>query len=1265
MSTGTNPYEVPYAADDDDTGVGSPVLEFTIHAAMTPVNIGGVTVQAETFNGTIPGPTIRLNVNQTVVIRLVNDLRVPTGIHWHGIELANYADGTEVTQDGAARGTPPVQQLGGTPPAPGVAVPAGGTYLYKFSVPRAGLYWYHPHHHNSLNRVFKGLYGMIVVTDPAENSIVSTYAPIINRALPAAADTMQVVLSDITVCEAANDIRTYLDYLAPDNGTTDAAEWLALADTPTLTQQSGPQPVQLCEIGAGGATNDDGSDRTASHGDPWEVGTITNYGPGVVPSMMRSAGNNTVEGQTVLTNGMDVGGRKGKPDGPLGDPVAGIPTPRTVVAGQGLRLQIVNCASLRYFRLRMTWRDAANVTHKIDLVRVGGEGGLLDNAILEGGTGPNRTITVGANTWTADYDSGEILLPPATRADVVAAIPLNVPNNAVITLWTRDFKRVGRTGGSPPFGPRANWAQLPTVPVAHFQVSGARAAGTEYTISGGNLTTDPVVGTSLRAAAGIPTNASQDLRPPPLGFGPATPATLLAGTAAPAVAADIKLKANGAEPTVDDVAGAFETDATHPTYAQLAHPGSARFAESNQVYQLTVTNTTNAHHPFHLHGFSFQPIRFDQEPGTPAAGKVFVFPYREFRDTIDLPPHSMLTFRVRTGPRPLADGTTAGGELGRWLFHCHIFFHHHLGMISEFVVKSLDGTERPTINIGGTWEFKTPGNRATRKGSFYHPTPSHSVTAINATRGFITNFTAGPSGTFDWHYDVPAGDPPHSEYVYVTATDGVRQNQAVFRLQVGPTGTDTGSDWGDPHLVLPDGKRYDFQSAGEFTLLRDAEGMEIQVRQTPAETPPPVTDAYSGLTSCVSLNTAVAARVGRHTIAFQPANSLEGGHILFVDGERTSLRAPGLDFDGHRVTPLETGEDKPGMRIDYANGTVVLVTPHLWDSYGIRYLDVSVTNTQADEGVMGRIPKTSWLPKLRTGQTLGHRPTNPLERYVQLYRTFADSWRVTDATSMFVYAPGTSTATFTDVDWPPPPSYKREVAVHPRCVLKPNFQKPLKPIERNIDVAEARRICHLVTDPHLHEMCVFDVVTTGDPSFARGYLTGQNLRKHSTKIQIHGDKDETEPGQPLLLTAIVQALYKGPSPTGHVHFIVDGVEIQPAVPLDAHGRGTLTMSNLALGLHKIRAQYHPEKEYLRSASGNLLHRVVARAPGTTPGSSDSCERLAKYIRTYCPELAKQLAACIEHLMPCSCGGAHSQADHPTAGHDDNAPAAPTGGSHHH
>ena len=102
---------------------------------LAPLNIGGgITVSnAETFNGTMPGPVIRLNVGDDLIVRLINKLPYPTGIHWHGLELQNSADGTPLTQNGVLPA--PLQVLGN-------GVPAGGTFLYEFKAPRAGIYRY-------------------------------------------------------------------------------------------------------------------------------------------------------------------------------------------------------------------------------------------------------------------------------------------------------------------------------------------------------------------------------------------------------------------------------------------------------------------------------------------------------------------------------------------------------------------------------------------------------------------------------------------------------------------------------------------------------------------------------------------------------------------------------------------------------------------------------------------------------------------------------------------------------------------------------------------------------------------------------------------------------------------------------------------------------------------------------------------------------------------------------------------------------------------
>jgi hypothetical protein len=423
--------------------------------------------------------------------------------------------------------------------------------------------------------------------------------------------------------------------------------------------------------------------------------------------------------------------------------------------------------------------------------------------------------------------------------------------------------------------------------------------------------------------------------------------------------------------------------------------------------------------------------------------------------------------------------------------------------------------------------------------------------------------------------------------VYIEATDAAgRKDQAVFRLQMG--GVDTSSDTGDPHIRTVHGPRYDFQAVGEFTLLRDGQGMEIQVRQTPAATPPPIKDDYTGLTECVSLNSAVAVLVGSHRISYQPWR--EPGRLqFFLDGKPVDLPRVGMDLEAHRLTTFAAGAET-GIRIDYAHGPVVTITPHFWTSYGIHYLDVEVTNTDAEGGLMGRIPKGTWLPALPSGATLGPMPAGLNERYVALYKTFADAWRLTDATSLFEYLPGRSTATFTDRNWPPQ---------KPPCTTVPRgFPKPVNPIRENIPVARAKQICKGVKLDDLHAACVFDVATTGDPSFAKNYLIAQELRLYGTAVQIVGNKPQTRPGESLVVTAtVLPRTHSKKVPTGTVTFIVDDKPVKPPKKLDEHATARLTVADLEPGEHKIRAGYTPgggENTYHSSSSPNLLHTVTRR-----------------------------------------------------------------------
>lgn len=297
---------------------------------------------------------------------------------------------------------------------------------------------------------------------------------------------------------------------------------------------------------------------------------------------------------------------------------------------------------------------------------------------------------------------------------------------------------------------------------------------------------------------------------------------------------------------------------------------------------------------------------------------------------------------------------------------------------------------------------------------------------------------------------------------------------------------------GDPHITTFDGTRYDFQGAGEFVALRDADGSEIQVRQTPISTTfTPGANPYHGLATCVSLNTAVAVRVGKFRISYQPNLSGEPdprGLQLRINGDLTTLEEP-IDLgNGGSITRTDV---QGGIYIDFPDKYVLIVTPGWWESQSTWYLNVSIVRKSVHTvagaslsdgslrtgGLNAPITEGNWLPALPDGTNMGPMPTSLNDRYVGLYEAFGAAWRVSDTTSLFDYAPGTSTADFTLESWPGDGG---------NCEL-PDVE-PVEPLD--LDVAQ--QLCEEIPDRGTREDCVFDVMVTGEPGFAETYL--QSLR---------------------------------------------------------------------------------------------------------------------------------------------------------------------------
>ncbi len=106
--------------------------------------IEGTTTPAWCFNGGYPAPVLRVRQHQPVRISVTNRLAEPTTIHWHGLRIPIEMDG--------------VPFLSQRPIGP------GETFIYEFTPPDAGTFWYHPHM-NSVEQLGKGLVGVLIVEE--------------------------------------------------------------------------------------------------------------------------------------------------------------------------------------------------------------------------------------------------------------------------------------------------------------------------------------------------------------------------------------------------------------------------------------------------------------------------------------------------------------------------------------------------------------------------------------------------------------------------------------------------------------------------------------------------------------------------------------------------------------------------------------------------------------------------------------------------------------------------------------------------------------------------------------------------------------------------------------------------------------------------------------------------------------------------------------------------------------------------------------------
>ena len=139
---------------------------FDLRIAPVVKRIGEATVRMLAYNGSIPGPTLKVQQGSEVMVNVVNEGDLEATVHWHGLRLENRYDGTHETQDA----DPGRRQLHRT----------------RVTFPDPGLYWYHPHIREDYGQEM-GLYGNILVV-PADPD----YWPPVHREVLLTLDDMLI-----------------------------------------------------------------------------------------------------------------------------------------------------------------------------------------------------------------------------------------------------------------------------------------------------------------------------------------------------------------------------------------------------------------------------------------------------------------------------------------------------------------------------------------------------------------------------------------------------------------------------------------------------------------------------------------------------------------------------------------------------------------------------------------------------------------------------------------------------------------------------------------------------------------------------------------------------------------------------------------------------------------------------------------------------------------------------------------------------------------
>jgi len=327
-----------------------------------------------------------------------------------------------------------------------------------------------------------------------------------------------------------------------------------------------------------------------------------------------------------------------------------------VKPGEGIRLKLINTSISRYYRVSLPGHT---------IYRVGGEGGLISNVRVEGGPvmgmrmpmNEDYTGYTGMISIDQGYDKGEILLAPSQRADVII-VPQGSSGDVLTAQW-KDFARGRHQLVMTPMGMMMEEADddglRPDINLFNIKLKTSGMMGTKHGWSSDFTISE---GDDLVANPGRLTPERQD--------------------------SQIKLQ----EDMMAMMMGMpkekwFKID----DYSGIENRTNYRTASVGETLKWETHNHTEMHHPFHLHGFSFQPTMFmtmHHEEGYMDMWNVNT--ENQYVDTINVRPHTSVFYLFEVYDRPTfcsaVGSTSGGGTTGDWVYRYRLIYVQCLLLVS-------------------------------------------------------------------------------------------------------------------------------------------------------------------------------------------------------------------------------------------------------------------------------------------------------------------------------------------------------------------------------------------------------------------------------------------------------------------------------------------------------------------------------------------------------------------------------------------------------